>query len=51
MSTQQTTQSAPKDRHPDKTARRNLAIINGQRKGRLRFPKYGGGSGHVTKED
>ena len=41
----------PKDRNPDKTARRNLAIIMGQRRGRIRFPKYGGGSGNVKQED
>ncbi len=40
-----------RDRNPDKTARRNLGIIKGQLRGRLKYPKYGGGSGNGSQKD
>ena len=40
-----------KDRNVFKTTRRNLGIIKGQLRGRLIYPKYGGGSGNAKLDD
>jgi hypothetical protein len=40
-----------KDRNVVRTTRRNLGIINGHLRGRLIYPKYGGGAGNVKQED